>query len=69
MLASRPRARTHPGGIAAVHRQGDPASPHIITKTKGPPMDPVLVQAAIHSALDIVWPILPASTLDQLAWV
>lgn len=32
-------------------------------------MDPVLVQVAVNSLLDIVWPILPASTLEQLAWV
>lgn len=32
-------------------------------------MDPVLVQVAIHSVLDVVWPILPPSTLEQLAWV
>lgn len=32
-------------------------------------MDPVLVQVAVNSFLDVVWPILPASTLEQLAWV
>lgn len=32
-------------------------------------MDPVLVQVAINSVLDVVWPILPTATLEQLAWV
>ncbi len=31
--------------------------------------DPTTAQLAIHAVLDIIWPLLPAHILDQLAYV
>lgn len=32
-------------------------------------MDTTLITIAINAMLDVIWPILPASTLDALAYV
>lgn len=32
-------------------------------------MDPTLITVAVNAALDVIWPLLPAHVLDQLAWV
>lgn len=32
-------------------------------------MDPIAAQIAINHVLDVIWPILPPCTLEQLAYV
>ena len=32
-------------------------------------MDPITAQITIHQILDVIWPILPAPILEQLAYV
>lgn len=32
-------------------------------------MDPITAQMTIHQILDVIWPILPAPILGQLAYV
>lgn len=32
-------------------------------------MDPITLQIFINTTLDVIWPILPAQTLEQLAYV
>lgn len=32
-------------------------------------MDAVIAQIAIHAMLDVIWPLLPPTTIDALAYV
>lgn len=39
------------------------------TLTERNPMDPITLQITINHVLNVIWPILPPCTLEQLAYV